>query len=175
MNPPSISSASRPQSSGLALASMILGICGIVLCLGPLAGIPAVICGHSAQAQIKRSGGTLTGAGMATAGLITGYISILMIFVLGLMAAIAIPNFVKARKTAQYQACQVNLKMIQDAKEAWALENRKTENAIASEADLVGESKGMPERPACPGGGSYDLNAVNQSPACSLHGPIAGR
>jgi competence protein ComGC len=175
MNPPPISSVSRPQSSGLALASLILGICGIVLCLGPLAGVPAVICGHSAQSQIKRSGGTLGGAGMATAGLITGYISILMIFVIGLMAAIAIPNFVKARKIAQYNVCQANLKMIQDAKEAWALENRKTENAVANEADLVGSSKTMAERPACPGGGTYDLNAVNQSPACSVHGPIAGR
>jgi general secretion pathway protein G len=170
MNPPAISSASRPQSSGLALASLILGICGIVLCLGPLAGIPAVICGHTAQSQIKRSGGMLSGAGMATAGLITGYISILMIFVIGLMAAIAIPNFVKARKTAQYQACQVTLKMIQDTKESWALENRKTENAVPSQTELQ-----LDGRIFCPGGGAYEIKAVNQSPACSLHGPIAGR
>jgi len=96
--PPPLSPSGNPgaQSSAHALASMILGICGIVLCLGPLAGIPAVIFGHMAQSRIKCSGGALTGAGMATAGLVMGYFSFAMIFVIGLMAAIAIPNFVKA-------------------------------------------------------------------------------
>src|SRR5436190_13856587 len=111
MNPPPIlpPDNSAKQRSGLALASMILGICGIVLCFGPLAGIPGVICGHMAQSRIKRSGGTMSGAGQATAGLVLGYLSIAWIFVIAMMAAIAIPNFVKARTQAQFNACQSNL------------------------------------------------------------------
>src|SRR5690348_1441616 len=93
------------KNSGLAIWSLVLGILGLVLlfgCIGILFAIPAVICGHMAYGRIKRSGGTLGGDGMAMAGLITGYITIgLGVFLIPLMAAIAIPNFVRARDTAQ--------------------------------------------------------------------------
>jgi len=175
MNPPPLTSAGSAgtQKSGLALASLILGICGIVLCLGPLAGIPAVICGHMAQSKIKQSAGALSGGGMATAGLITGYISMVMIFVIGLLAAIAIPNFVKARQHAQYYACQLNLKAIQGAKETWATENTKAKEAVPTDADLFGPSKYVREKPVCPASGIYSLNAVQEGPSCSEHGAIA--
>jgi general secretion pathway protein G len=168
--PPQIAAAT--QQSGLALASMILGICGIVLCLGPLAGIPAVICGHMAQSKIKQSGGGLTGSGLATAGLVTGYLSILWIFVIGMMAAIAIPNFVKARNQAQSAACRNNLQLIQGAKETWALETKQTPSALPTDEDLFGESKLMGKKPTCPAGGIYLLNTVQESPSCSEHGTI---
>ena len=64
-----------PGNSGLAIASMVLGIVG-VMCLGALLGIPAVIMGHIARGQIARSGGTIGGGGMAMAGLVCGYIAI---------------------------------------------------------------------------------------------------
>ncbi len=173
MNPPPINPAgSKPQQSGLALASMILGICGIVLCLGPLAGIPAVICGHFAQSKIKQSGGAIGGGGMATAGLITGYISIAMIVVTGMLAAIAIPNFVKARNAAQHNLCMSNLKSIQGAKEAWAIEEKKPRSAVPTEADLFGPDKFVAKLPMCTAGGTYTLNAVKESPTCSIHGSI---
>lgn len=177
MNPPPILSAdnSAKQSSGLALASMILGICGIVLCLGPLAGIPAVICGHKAQSRIKQSGGTISGAGLATAGLVMGYLSIAWIFVIGMMAAIAIPNFVRARTQAQSYACQSNLQAIQGAKEVWALENKKAQNAVPTDTDLFGAAKPINRKPTCPARGTYSLNSVQESPACSVHGEIMRR
>lgn len=175
MNPPALTGSSESHRSGLALASLILGICGIVLCLGPLAGIPAVICGHVAQSKIKQSGGALSGGGMATAGLITGYISIVMIFVIGLLAAIAIPNFVKARQHAQYYACQLNLKAIQGAKEAWATENTKAKDAVPTDADLFGPSKYVAKKPACPAGGIYTIHAVQEGPSCSEHGAMTER
>lgn len=68
-----------PRNSGLALASMICGIVSLVgMCcyLGVPCGIAAVICGHMANAEIKRAAGVVEGKGMATAGLITGYIAI---------------------------------------------------------------------------------------------------
>src|SRR5204862_3812410 len=114
--------AGPPAShSGLAIASLICGISGIVLCLGPLTGIPAIICGHKAHSDIKRSAGALSGMGMATAGLITGYFSLISIFMVGLLAAIAIPNFVVARKKAQLNACLVNLYVLKVGKARWAL------------------------------------------------------
>jgi hypothetical protein len=171
MNPPPMPQSCPAQSegSGLAISSLILGILGIVLCLGPLTGIPAVICGHLAQARIRRSGGT--SGGMVIAGLITGYISIAMIAVIGLLAAIAIPNFVKARQQAMLQQCHANLRSMQGAKETWALENRKTEDAVPTRAELLEKNLISPSL-RCPANGRYELNSVKENPVCNVHGTI---
>ena len=47
----------------------------------------------------------------------------IVVAIIGLLAAIAIPNFIKARQTAQKQACIANLKQIQGAIQVWALDN----------------------------------------------------
>jgi hypothetical protein len=174
MNPPPVgaSGVGRPQNSGLAVASLVLGLVGIVFCFGPLTGIPAVICGHKAQSQIKHSGGTMTGGGMALAGLITGYISIAMIVVIAMLAAIAIPNFVRARQHALESSCRSNMRSIQAAKDVWMVEKRKDQNAIPSEDDLFGPTKYIPEKPTCPSQGVYSLNAAGEQPSCSVHGAL---
>lgn len=66
-----------PATNGLAIASMVLGICGIVLGTLILTGLPAVICGHIARRQIRESSLPVAGDGMALAGLILGYMSII--------------------------------------------------------------------------------------------------
>jgi hypothetical protein len=83
-----------------------------------------------------------------------------------LLSAIAVPNFVKARTTAQKNACINNLRMIQGAKSAWALENKKPTTATPSEQDLLTffRSGKMPE---CPAGGTYSINSLSESPECS--------
>src|SRR5262245_44912681 len=65
----------QQQTEGKATASLILGILSLT-CFSIFAGIPAVICGHKAQSNIRKSAGRLGGQGMATAGLVMGYISI---------------------------------------------------------------------------------------------------
>lgn len=70
--------AQAPQMNTMALTSMILGICSIVMGTMILTGLPAVICGHIARRQIRESPHTTGGDGMALAGLILGYLSILM-------------------------------------------------------------------------------------------------
>jgi putative exporter of polyketide antibiotics len=64
-----------PQQNQKALWAMILGILGIVLC-GVFAGIPALILGNNAKKEIGMSGGMQTGNGMATAGVVLGWVSI---------------------------------------------------------------------------------------------------
>src|SRR6266850_1968484 len=173
-NPPSLpGSLPQRKNSGLAIASLILGIAGIALCFGPIAGIPAVICGHIAQSKIRESGGLLSGSGLATAGLVTGYISIAWIVVIGMLAAIAIPNFVKARTVAQTQACRANLRSIQAAKQSWAVDNKKKAIDSPSETELFGANRYMQDEPRCPAGGSYSLNSVGEEPTCSFHGAIS--
>jgi hypothetical protein len=71
--PPSYTPA--PQNSTTAIVSLVAGILGWTFVPG-LGAIVAVITGHMAKSEIKKSMGTLGGDGMATAGLILGYSNI---------------------------------------------------------------------------------------------------
>lgn len=78
------------QTNGLSTASLILGILAF-FCMGPLASIPAIICGHMARKQIAESGGMQTGAGMALAGLILGYANLVLMsfYIIAMVASIS--------------------------------------------------------------------------------------
>lgn len=92
----------------------------------------------------------------------------IVVAIIGLLAAVAIPNLVKARKSATRAACVNNLKAIEGAKGVWALEMRKSDTDVPTDADLFGSDKNIADKPGCPGGGTYDLKAVNQKPTCSV-------
>ncbi len=170
MNEPPPPSSFASTNSSLAVWSLVLGILSLV-CLGLLAGIPAVICGHTAQSRIRKSAGALSGGGLALAGLITGYIgTALSILILPLLLAIAIPNFVRARDVAQKNMCVNNLRVIQSAKEQWALENKKADIDVPAATNLdkyiAGGFRGL----HCPKDGAYNINAVGKMPMCSTPG-----
>ncbi len=164
--------APSAKSSNLAIWSLVLGILGLVLlfgCIGILFAIPAVICGHVAYGRIKRSSGMLSGESLAMAGLIIGYVSIAFSIVLiPLLAAIAIPNFVKARDVAQRNVCINNLRMIDAAKQQWALENKKSEYDVPTPEDLEPYIKGGFASLHCPKDGIYTINRVGVAPSCSV-------
>lgn len=113
---------SGPQEPcGKAKTSMILGIAGVVLSIvliGIPLGIIAVILGHLALSEIKRSGGRLQGRNWAITGLITGYICvafILLMPVILIMAAIAIPNLLHARMAANDASAAASLRQLNTA------------------------------------------------------------
>lgn len=81
--PPAGMAPSAP-TSGLAIASLVCGIMGLMTCLF-LPGIPAVICGHMALKRISEAPGRLGGRGLATAGLVTGYLSIILMVLFAIM------------------------------------------------------------------------------------------
>jgi prepilin-type N-terminal cleavage/methylation domain-containing protein len=92
----------------------------------------------------------------------------IVVAIIGLLAAVAVPNLVKARKSAQKQACINNLKTIEGAKEVWALELRKTDTDTPQDADLFGADKAIKTKPNCPAGGNYALGAVAERPTCTI-------
>jgi prepilin-type N-terminal cleavage/methylation domain-containing protein len=92
----------------------------------------------------------------------------IVVAIIGLLAAIAIPNFVKARTASQTNACIANLKQIEGAKATWALEAKKVDTDTPADADLFGATQYIRTKPACPGGGTYTLGNVATQPVCSL-------
>jgi hypothetical protein len=99
----------QPQTDGGAIASLILGITSIALCLTIFTGIPAIITGHISYSKIKKSMGRLKGEGMALTGLILGYISLPLVL---FFAAILIPNLMRARIFANESAARITVRTI---------------------------------------------------------------
>jgi hypothetical protein len=159
----------QKQTAGVAVASLVMAILGFVL-LGPLGAIPAVICGHIAKSKIKQNPETLTGEGMALAGLIMGYIQLgALVVIVPLFAAIAIPSFIMARDTSQQNACIGNMRQIDSAKEQWALANNASEGSTVA---VTAANEYMKRAPTCPAGGTYEYRPFGEDPLCTEHGTI---
>lgn len=93
----------------------------------------------------------------------------IVVAIIGLLAAIAIPNFSKARSTAQRNACINNLRQIDGAKELWATENRKSDGDVPSDADVAAYIKGN-AMPLCPANGQYTVGPISKNPTCDVPG-----
>src|ERR1051325_2138019 len=101
----------------------------------------------------------------------------IVVAIIGLLAAIAIPNFVKARETAQKNACINNLRQIDAAKQQWALETGQASSVTPVKADIdayLGRS-GSADNIKCPSGGStttfalsYEIQALTNAPTCKI-------
>ncbi len=94
----------------------------------------------------------------------------IVVAIIGLLAAIAIPNFVKARATAQRNSCIANLKQVDGAVQQWALETKKaaTDTYALTDTALLEYLKGS-QLPVCPGGGAYTAGVtVSAVPSCNL-------
>jgi len=90
----------------------------------------------------------------------------IVVAIIGLLAAIAIPNFVKARTTAQKNACIANLKQLDGAVQQWALENKKASTSTVGTSDVTIYLKGN-SLPLCPSSGTYGVTAVSDNPTCT--------
>ncbi|MCG3176352.1 MAG: Type II secretion system protein G [Candidatus Omnitrophica bacterium] len=94
----------------------------------------------------------------------------IVVAIIGLLAAIAVPNFVQARNTSRANACVNNLRIIDAAKEQDALENNIATGAASP--NHLNYIKGG-ALPTCPGGGNYTVGNVGADPTCSLGGTHA--
>ena len=91
----------------------------------------------------------------------------IVVAIIGLLAAIAIPNFVRACTNSQTNACIANLKQIEGAKASWALENKKVGTDVPGTTDLYGSDKYVRDEPSCPASFSYTIGTVNTKSVCS--------
>src|SRR5713101_1211134 len=97
----------------------------------------------------------------------------IVVAIIGLLAAIAIPNFVKARTTSQANACINNLRQYDGAVQQYALEQKLASTATYTLPVLMPYIKldSTGNLPACPAGGTYSAGpTVTNPPLCSLSG-----
>lgn len=86
-----------------------------------------------------------------------------VVAVIGVLAAIAIPNFTRARQVALRNACIANLNQIQGAVQVWAIDTVAASNATPTTQDLVPNY--VKRWPSC-GTVAYDAPAVDATPEC---------
>ena len=100
----------------------------------------------------------------------------IVVAIIGLLATIAIPSFVSARNTSRKNGCINNLRVIDGAKQQWAIFSDAAEDAVPSWTDLVapaGSLNGYIRRtPVCRSGGIYTLGEVREQPTCSIGGHV---
>ena len=88
--------------------------------------------------------------------------------IIALLAAIAVPNFIKSRAASQKAACIANLKQIDGAKATWALEAKKANTSSPDDGQLFGSTRYIRRKPSCPANGNYTIDIVANQPACDL-------
>ena len=96
----------------------------------------------------------------------------IVVAIIGLLASIATPTWVRARTTSQANTCINNLRQIEGAKQQWALETKQPTNALPVFTDISGYLKSIV---VCPSGGStadfastYEINDVSTKPSCQV-------
>jgi hypothetical protein len=115
--------ASGQPQKGLAVTSLVLGILSLV-CLGPLTGIPAIICGHIARKRSRLSPAQYGGSGLAIAGLALGYASVaLFVVVAAILSGMLLPALSRAKGKAGEIGCANNMKMIGLSFRTWAIDH----------------------------------------------------
>lgn len=107
------------QTSGKAIASLVFGL---FIFFFPFS-IVAVILGHLSLSEIRKSTGRLTGDGIAMAGLVMGYLGVAGVPIMLILAAIAIPNLLRARMAANESSAVASVRTINTAEMSYASEH----------------------------------------------------
>ena len=96
----------------------------------------------------------------------------IVVALIGLLATIATPTWVRARTSSQTNTCINNLRQIEGAKQQWALETKESTNAQPAYSDISGYLK---HAVSCPSagtdtsfGGSYEINDVSTPANCKI-------
>jgi prepilin-type N-terminal cleavage/methylation domain-containing protein len=92
----------------------------------------------------------------------------IVVTLIGVLAAVAVPAYHHAVTKTQARTCITNLKSIDLAKAQWMAGENRGADETPTDADLFGEEKSLRDKPQCPAGGTYDLRAARAKPVCSV-------
>lgn len=98
----------------------------------------------------------------------------IVVLVIGILVAIAFPNYLAARTNSRIKTCLSNLRRIEDAKEMWAAENHGVPSSTPTQTQLVGDATTgyIKTWPECPENGTYAINNMSTRPSCSASGHV---
>ena len=94
----------------------------------------------------------------------------IVVLIIGILMAIAVPNFIQARQSSRKSSCIANLKQIDAGKEQFAMDAKLDTGATVNWSDLTPTY--MKSQPACPSGGTYTVAVVGTNPSCSSAGHV---
>lgn len=92
----------------------------------------------------------------------------IVVLIISVLLAIAIPNFMRARETSRAKSCCSNLRQIETAKEQWAMDNKASDGDSVTMEELVPDY--IKQEPTCPSGGTYTVNPIGTNAECSIGG-----
>ncbi len=99
----------------------------------------------------------------------------IVVAIIGLLAAIAVPNFVQARNSARSNSCINNLRLIDAAKEQYAIENNIASGVATSSTSCTAYLKNN-SFPVCPGTTTaYTTNNIGTYPSCAISGTASAQ
>lgn len=98
----------------------------------------------------------------------------IVVLIMAVLLAVAVPQFQAAGRRAKATACQRNLKEILGAKERWAMDNNRGPTDSPTMSDLVVPGVYLRRAPTCAEGGTYTIGRMDETPTCSLGGTATG-
>lgn len=133
--------AAQPTTSGMAIASLILGICSF--CAGIFASLPGIILGIISLGKIKKSNGQLKGRGLAIGGIVTASVTLVLQVMMILLLAILMPVIAKTKPvlssridTAKWSEGKTGASTISVALRGYEAEGRDTKLLAGSLTEL---------------------------------------
>jgi len=94
----------------------------------------------------------------------------IVIAIIGMLLALAMPAYIKNREIINRKLCIENLAQIESAKQQWGMEHAKGSLDEPAMSDLVGPALYLRQMPICPGGGTYYLNSIRVTATCTITG-----
>jgi type II secretory pathway pseudopilin PulG len=156
---PAVGTASFPgsaETSGKAILSLI---CGLLFFI-PFLFIAAIVLGHLALSEIRKSTGRLKGEGIAIAGLVLGYMWIVGIPIILIVAAIAIPNLLRAKMAANESSAVASVRTLQAAENTYSAAH-PAQGYTCSLSDLAAESINGPLATGQKSGYAFELTGCS--------------
>lgn len=95
---------------------------------------------------------------------------IIVVLIIGILMAIAVPNYIQGRNAARKNSCIDNLRHIDGAKDQWAMAYKKNTGDVPTWADLTPFI--IRNLPSCPAGGVYTIAPVGAPPTCTVAGHL---
>lgn len=94
----------------------------------------------------------------------------IVVLIIAVLLAIALPNFARARDMSREKACVSNLDKIEGGKEQCVMEHNMGTGDTVTFDDIVPDY--IKEMPQCPSGGEYTVEAINTMPTCTIEGHV---